>query len=165
MLAIEKKLHLHMYLRCNTWHLPFPRWNTGFIILIAGTLKPNLGPSFCRSFAKLSIVIPVPNIKSEQEFWSIWTQAAWRQDARQEPHWGGCLLGPHPGINIYSFGQRFTLFSLRTSWTLWLAARTGRRPPRTPTLTRCTPTSPRSSPSSRFHEYLRCDLCVKMIPI
>ena len=40
-------------------------------------------------------------------------------------------------------------FSLRTSWTLWLAARTGRRPPRTPSLTRCTPTSPRSLLTSR----------------
>merc|ERR1719500_2333087 len=39
--------------------------------------------------------------------------------------------------------------SSRTSWTRWLAARTGRRPPRTPSLTRCTPTSPRSSPTSR----------------
>ena len=39
--------------------------------------------------------------------------------------------------------------TLRTSLTPWPAARTGRKPPRTPSSTRCTPTSPRSSPSSR----------------
>ena len=47
--------------------------------------------------------------------------------------------------------QRFHSFSLRTLWTPWLAARTGRQPPRTPTLTRCTPTSPRSLTTSRRH--------------
>ena len=41
------------------------------------------------------------------------------------------------------------LFSIRTLWTRWLGARTGRRPPRTTTLTRCTPTSPKLSPISR----------------
>ena len=35
------------------------------------------------------------------------------------------------------------LFQRRTLWTRWLEARTGRRRPRTPSLTRCTLTSPR----------------------
>ena len=42
-----------------------------------------------------------------------------------------------------------SLSPLRTLWTPWLAAGTGRRPPRTPTLTRCTLTSPRLLPFSR----------------
>ena len=42
-----------------------------------------------------------------------------------------------------------SLSPLRTLWTPWLAAGTGRRPPRTPTLTRCTLTSPRLLPISR----------------
>ena len=33
--------------------------------------------------------------------------------------------------------------TFRTSWTPWPPARTGRRPPRTPSSTRCTPISPR----------------------
>ena len=41
-----------------------------------------------------------------------------------------------------------SLFSPRTLWTRWPGARTGSRPPRTPSWTRCTPTSPRSSPIS-----------------
>ena len=44
----------------------------------------------------------------------------------------------------------FIPFSLRKSWTLWPAARTGTRPPKTPSLTRCTPTSPRSLLTSRL---------------
>ena len=47
--------------------------------------------------------------------------------------------------NVYSIGQRFTFFSLRTSR---LEARTGRRQPKTATFTRCTSTSTRSSPTS-----------------
>ena len=39
--------------------------------------------------------------------------------------------------------------TLRTSWTPWPAARTGRRLPRTPSSTRCTSISPRSSLSFR----------------
>ena len=49
------------------------------------------------------------------------------------------------GNNVYSIGQRFTFFSLRTSR---LEARTGRRQPKTATFTRCTSTSTRSSPTS-----------------
>ena len=47
--------------------------------------------------------------------------------------------------NVYSIGQRFTFFSLRTSR---LEARTGRRQPKTATFTRCTSTSIRSSLTS-----------------
>ena len=47
--------------------------------------------------------------------------------------------------NVYSIGQRFTFFSLRTSR---LEARTGRRQPKTATFTRCTSTSTRLSPTS-----------------
>ena len=39
--------------------------------------------------------------------------------------------------------------TLRTSWTPWPAARTGRGLPRTPSSTRCTSISPRSSQSFR----------------
>ena len=49
------------------------------------------------------------------------------------------------------FPNRFPMISIsspRTSWTRWRGAGTGRRPPRTPSWTRCTPTSPRSSPTS-----------------
>ena len=52
-------------------------------------------------------------------------------------------------VSIWLIVQTLSSLSLRTSWTRWLAARTGRRPPRTPSLTRCTPTSPRWSPTSR----------------
>ena len=51
-----------------------------------------------------------------------------------------------------------SLPTLSASWTPWPAARTGRRPPRTPSSTRCTPTSPRSLQSSRLpsHDKMPC---------